>query len=437
MPTRSVNEITPCFANKLPPSSLAPLLVLYVTCIVRFHLRDELQVQTFTASNVAILLSGLLSLFAIAYIADILTPQNQVLKFSASAGLVTGYVALSTYHLRSHALLDYAVIAENVSLAFHKDSMELISQIPRWNDYLLWIGFLLPVGIMQWRWNVPAHTPDKRRWWLLLVLLAGYAACLQFLPYSYEEMTCFAQSAYKYYFPPKSLFPVANPAERFPYVTELVNPRKDHPPQNIFLIMIESFNANFVHNRTPEGKEYTPFFNALTREGLFFDDFWGNSMQTPKGQLSVLASIPDLTAGKVFTHYPGLNLHCLPQIMKENGFETFFFQGQPSLEFDNTGSFMKKNGFDHVHAIAEFLSPDEEKRYKWGGGYRITFFTRRHFSTSTRSPKPTSRPTKRRDVLLFSPPYQITPSSEVSLRRNAISTRNNPPRSSDTQIPSG
>jgi phosphoglycerol transferase MdoB-like AlkP superfamily enzyme len=102
-------------------------------------------------------------------------------------------------------------------------------------------------------------------------------------------------------------------------------------------------------------------------------------MQTPKGQLSVLASIPDLTAGKVLTHYPGLNLHCLPQIMKESGFETFFFQGQPSLEFDNTGSFMKRNGFDHVHAVAEFLSPDEERRYTWGWGIQDNILYQKTF----------------------------------------------------------
>ena len=368
-------------ATKRPPSSLVPLLVLYVACIVRFHLRDELQVQTFTPLNVAILLSGVFTLFTIAYIGDILAPGSRVLKFLMSAGLVFVYVALSTYHLRTHVLLDYSVIAENISLAFHRDSMTLVSQIPHKDDYILLIGFLIPVGLLQWKWNVPARQPPGRgsRWLLPIVLLGGYVGCLQFLPYSYDEITCFTQSAYKHYFPQKSPFQVPSPAERFPYVTELVNARRDHPPKNVFIIMIESFNANFVRSKTPEGKEYTPFFNELTREGLFFDNFWGNSVQTAKGQLSVLASIPDLTAGKVFTQYPELNLHCLPQVMKENDFETLYFQGQPSLFFDNTGVFMKRNGFEHVHAVDEFLSPDEKSRYRWGWGVQDDILYQRTF----------------------------------------------------------
>ena len=366
--------------TKRLPSSLAPLLVLYVACIVRFHIRDELQVQVLTPFNIAILLSGLVSLFAIAWMVDILIPQNWILKFLAGASVVTGYVVLSTYHLRSHVMLDYAVIAENASLAFHKESMELLSQIPRRDDYVLWIGFLLAVGILQWKWKTPPRLPAKRRCWMLLALLGVYALCVQFLPYSYDEMTCFAQSAYQYYFPRKSLFSILNPSAQFPYSTELVTPKKDDPPQHVFIIMVESFNANFAHNTTPEGKPYTPFFDALTSQGLFFDNFFGNSMQTPKGQLSVLASIPDLSSGKVFTDCHELNLHCLPQILKENGFETFYFQGQTSLDFDNTGRFMRRNGFHHVHSInEEFLSHEELSRYKWGWGVQDNILYQKAF----------------------------------------------------------
>jgi arylsulfatase A-like enzyme len=379
-------------ATKRLPSSLAPLLVLYVTCVVRFHIRDELQVQALMPSNIAVLMSGLLSLFLIAWMVDILVPQVSILKFLAGACLVTGYVVLSTYHLRSHVLLDYAVIAENTSLAFHKESMELISQIPRRDDYLLWVGFILAVGVLEWKWSGRPLVPFNNKWRLLLALLGVYALCIQLLPYSYDEVTSFAQSAYRYYFPPKSLFSVPNPSERYPYSADLVSQKRDDPPQHVFLIMVESFNANFPLHKTPEGKPYTPFFDALTSQGLFFDNFFGNSMQTPKGQLSVLASIPDLSSGKVFTDCHELSLHCLPQVLKENGFETLYFQGQTSLDFDNTGRFMKRNGFDHVHSINEdFLSAEQLARYKWGWGvqdnilYQKAFEYLDHVSSTNRS----------------------------------------------------
>lgn len=390
-------------ATRRLPSALAPILVLYLTCIFRFHIRDELQVQTWALSSLAVLLSGLVSLGALVFMVDLLIPRNRLLKFFAGAGLVTGYVVLSTYHLRSHGFLDYAVIAENASLTFHRESLELLCQIPKRDDYLLWIGFLLPVGIWQWKWTTTEPVAARRRCWLLLGLLASYGACLQFLPYSYDELTAFAQSAYRYYLPRQSPFTVPNPPERFPYVTELSFPKNDDPPQHVFVIMVESFNANFVGARTPEGKEYTPFFNALTREGLFFDNFWGNSMQTPKGQLSVLASIPDLSCGKVFTDCPDLNLHCLPQILKENGLQTFYFQGQTSLDFDNTGPIMRRNGFDHVHSIdEEFLSPQELSRYKWGWGVQDNILYQKAFQYLDAVSKTNRLPAKaQRDFVLL------------------------------------
>ena len=361
-------RFSPRFATKCLPSALGPLFVLYVFCIVRFHLHAELQVQTFTALNIAILLSGFISLAAIACTMDRLAPQKRVLKFALNGFIVAGYVVLCAYHLRSRLLLDYAVIGDNASLLFHKESIHLIAQTAKRDDYILAALFLASVALLEWKWRDYAGPAAKKRSWLpLLALLAAYAVCLQFLPYSYDELTCFAQSAYRYYFPPQPLFPAATAREKFPYVTEIVNARKSDAPQNVFIIMVESFNADFVHKQTPQGKEYTPFFNELTKEGMFYDNFWGDSMQTVKGQLSVLASIPPLTHKKIFTDYPKLNLHCLPQIMKENGYETVFFQGFADLFFENTGAFMKRNGFTHVHAMNdEFVSAEEQRLYKWG-----------------------------------------------------------------------
>jgi arylsulfatase A-like enzyme len=362
-------RLLPCFATKRLPSSLGPLLVLYVFCIVRFHLKNELQVQTFTPANVAVLLSGFISLSAIACTVDLLAPRNRVLRFALNGFLVAAYVVLCTYHYRAHTLLDYAVVRDNISLFFHMESIHLIVQIPKWDTYVLGVVSLISVGLLQWKWCDSTRLRRTGAWRRLLVLLAAYVLCLRLLPCSYDEITCFAQSACRYYFPPRPLFQIPNPAERFPYVTDIVNARKSDPPQNVFIIMIESFNANFIHQKTPEGREYTPFFNKLTDEGMFYDNFWGNSIQTVKGQISVLASIPPLARQKIFTDYPDLNLHCLPQIMKENGYETVFFQAFAGLEFDNTGPFMKKNGFTHVHSMdGEFISPEEKRLYAWGWG---------------------------------------------------------------------
>lgn len=366
--------------GRIPLSAVGLLLLLYFFFIIRFHFRYELQIQTYTPLNIAIIISGFLTLFIVARTADIMTGQTRLLKGAANSVLIVLYLTLSIYHMRSHIILDYAVTADNASLAFHKESLKLISRIPERGDYILAGAILAAMILLQWKWRVLTTPQESSRPRLkLLLMLSGYLLCLHFLPYTYDEITSFAQSAYRYYFTPPLQFQVPDPGERYPYVRKIANEKRKDPP-HVFIIMVESFNANFVNSKTPEGSQYTPFFNTLTREGLYFDNFWGNSMQTAKGQLSELCSVIPLTRQKVFTRYPDLDLHCLPQIMEENGYETFYFQGYPDLTFDNTGAFMEKNGFMHVNAMDEsFVSEDERRRYQGDWGVQDDILYRKTF----------------------------------------------------------
>jgi membrane-anchored protein YejM (alkaline phosphatase superfamily) len=77
---------------------------------------------------------------------------------------------------------------------------------------------------------------------------------------------------------------------------------------NIILILIESFNANFVQAKAPDGIDYTPNFNSLINRGIYFDRFYGNSIQTCKGQAAIFYSILPSFNGKIFTDYRTLIL---------------------------------------------------------------------------------------------------------------------------------
>jgi phosphoglycerol transferase MdoB-like AlkP superfamily enzyme len=133
--------------------------------------------------------------------------------------------------------------------------------------------------------------------------------------------------------------------------------------------MIESFNANFVRARAPEGEEYTPFFNSMIEQGIYLPNFYGNSVQTDKGQLAVFCSLFPLTSGKVFTDYPDIHLQSLPEILGHNGYETIYFQSFSNLSADNTGYFMRRHGFHHVYAMDRgFTTRGERRKYFWGWG---------------------------------------------------------------------
>ncbi|MCP5108423.1 MAG: sulfatase-like hydrolase/transferase, partial [bacterium] len=160
---------------------------------------------------------------------------------------------------------------------------------------------------------------------------------------------------------------------------------------DIFILMVESFNAGFIESRSPGGEEYTPFFNRLIQRGVYVDYFYGNSIQTGKGQVAVLCSIVPSIRSKIFREYPALSLETLPAILKKQGYETIFFQAHKDVEFDNTREFMRRHGFDRIETAFRFLDEDEKKQCE-GWYMRDRVFYTKFFSyldeRASRGPRP-------------------------------------------------
>jgi arylsulfatase A-like enzyme len=147
---------------------------------------------------------------------------------------------------------------------------------------------------------------------------------------------------------------------------------------NVFLIMIESFNANFVETKDANGAEYTPYFNSLINKGLFIDRFYGNSMQTCKGQEAAFFSIIPSINGKLFVDYPDIRINGFPTVLAQNGYSTIFFQAYHDLEFDNTSSAMKRAGFSVIETFAN-MKRKEDNSHLWGWGIEDGTFYERFF----------------------------------------------------------
>ena len=210
--------------------------------------------------------------------------------------------------------------------------------------------------------------------WIVLVLLPVQGG---------DGLTLFAKSA----LPGKSSELYAHPStSEYPYerksipltsISSSVPPAKKNKP-NIFLIMIESFNANFVESKAPDGLDYTPYFNSLIKKGLYIDRFYGNSVQTCKGQASIFFSVLPSFKGKIFVDYPNLNIRGFPSILAGEGYETVFFQAYHNLQFDNTKNSMKKAGFSIIKSYSEFRQK-EDKPFIWGWGVEDKIFYERFF----------------------------------------------------------
>ena len=307
-------------------------------------------------------------------------------RIAASVVIITSVIsawAMNAYHLTSGSPLDYSLVRDNLGISFSPESFLMISTAFSTRDLVM-----LPViaALLYGAAKIPAegrpalkkNTPVGRAAalfvWIIIILLPVNAG---------DEFTLFVKSALAYNDTTASTDAVP---EGYPYFTKDISqssfrrsvPSSHAGKPNVFLILIESFNANFVDAKAPDGLAYTPEFNALIKKGLYLDRFYANSVQTCKGQEAVFFSIIPTYMGKLFVDYPELNISGFPDILTESGYETVFFQAYHDLQFDNTYNSMIKAGFTTVKSYKEFRKP-ADRPYIWGWGVEDKIFYERFF----------------------------------------------------------
>lgn len=118
-------------------------------------------------------------------------------------------------------------------------------------------------------------------------------------------------------------------------------------PENVIILVLESMRASETGYYA--GTDLTPNLDRIARQATVVTDFYANSTQTVRGEMSILCGVLDYARGAPFSSYqlPVLN-HCLPEILRRHGYATHWFHG-----FDRT--FFKRNtflphvGFRHIH----------------------------------------------------------------------------------------
>ena len=354
-------------------------IFFYIYFLIRLHFKSGLQFQTLELQNISIILLGIISILSLSKIIELLTLKNRLSSTLLKIISIGLYLGMSYYHLRSRVLLDYAVIADNAGMSLYAESYDVIIGSFKRKDIVITISIMIILLVVElFTRKLSKITTYKNRTMLFLFSIIVYVTIMFFSPYSYDEFTAYGQSIIRYYKKDEDFNFSSKLKVKYPYIKDFKSTfmpeEKDRP--NIFIIMIESFNYNYVNKKNEKGMEYTPFFNSLKNEGLNFTNFWGTSVQTARGQLSVICSIPPITRKKIFTHYPDTLLNCLPKILNEYDYETMFFKAFVDMKFDNTGTFAKNIGFRHVHGMSE---PFKAKYHKgkipyWGWGIQDNYF---------------------------------------------------------------
>jgi phosphoglycerol transferase MdoB-like AlkP superfamily enzyme len=147
--------------------------------------------------------------------------------------------------------------------------------------------------------------------------------------------------------------------------------KQQTPP--IFLIVCESLNARFL-NQSKNGKEITPFMNKLIKNSVYTPIFYGNSIQTAKGNFATYFSmIPGLN-GKVFVNQKNLNIESIATILGKTGYKTMYFNAHDNQKFDNISSFLLSHGYQSYTSIKPYLKPQDQPHIlEWGPKDAIFF----------------------------------------------------------------
>ncbi len=129
---------------------------------------------------------------------------------------------------------------------------------------------------------------------------------------------------------------------------------------NIVLVICESFS---MYKSTMSGNPLnsTPFFNELTKEGIFFDRCFSPTFGTARGVFATLTGIPDVQLSKFSTR----NLQSLNQYTIINSFEGYdkmYFIGGSS-DFNNFRGLINNINDVQIFEEGKFAAP---KLNVWG-----------------------------------------------------------------------
>lgn len=311
------------------------------------------------------------AIIAIFQISNLVLLNRPILRTVFNCMLVLIFLALFAAHLVAEHPLDFYFLGENIALFFFPESLSMATNsvtlehiLAVVNLLLIFLALLVFTRIFTY-WPQPENrSKNLAAYIILLGLVLGTSL------YRHNELTFFARTAFDFYSGRHAYLGLPT-TEEYPYVhnvSEADHPQTPGPRPHVFLIMMESFNANFVEARTRDGREILPVFNARLKEGVFVERFYGNSIQTARAALPTLCSVVPSYWGKEATHYPELRARSIAQILKEYGYRTLFFRFQQSLEFDNAGDFMQRMGFDERRCMDAAFAGTDVDEFVWGWG---------------------------------------------------------------------
>ncbi|NQU56305.1 MAG: LTA synthase family protein [Rhodospirillales bacterium] len=123
----------------------------------------------------------------------------------------------------------------------------------------------------------------------------------------------------------------------------------DNPNKlNVVLVINESFGATYVDNLdNTRGEIITPNLTRLSKDGLWFTNFYATGVRTVRGLEAILTSFSPIPGISTARRPGSEGMNSMPYLMKDKGYQTAFLYGGRAV-FDNMGHYWSTIGFDTV-----------------------------------------------------------------------------------------
>ena len=147
--------------------------------------------------------------------------------------------------------------------------------------------------------------------------------------------------------------------------------------KNIIFITLESVRK--FETMPKSGVDITPNLNRISKTNFTPSYYYANSNQTIKAEIALLCGTHDFLIGSSMSaaNNQQLKTNCLPNLLKQKGYKSFWFHGAES-SFFNRDQFLPIMGFDELHdqqtIQAKYISNNEEYALRhWGVEDQYTF----------------------------------------------------------------
>lgn len=319
----------------------------------------------------------------------------------------TWYLAIITFIIFFFFAADFGNFSYNKTrlnasaLNFFEDAG--IAVVMLWQSYpLIWmiVGLVLAVLFFRWmyrrmHWTVIARTdglgiPYKRKWFVIVTILLGFCIYggVNMAPLKWDKAFVFKDNFKSYL----ALNPLQNffttlkfrkpqynenkAREYFPVMTQWMglknqsefSYRREIFPEsmaleskpNVVLVLCESFSM-YKSSMSGNPLNTTPYFNELTKQGLFFEKCFTPHFSTARGLFALTTGIPDVQLSKFSTRNPqALKQHTI--INNFEGYEKLYFLGG-SPGFNNFEGLLNNIEGLEMYTEGKFSSP---KMNVWG-----------------------------------------------------------------------